>query len=108
MFKRSITADLYAPQSIPDRVDFNPLSFQHEWRKLILDNWQKYQIAILAGTFLAILCVVFALDHFRTIATDELSVVIQRQQLQIQALQMGLQSPSMNKTNQVMMMSDRL
>ncbi len=94
MFKRSITADLYAPKSIPEQVDFNPLSFQREWQKLILDNWHKYQVPILAGVFLAILCVVFALDHFRTIATDELSVVIQRQQLQIQALQMGLQSSS--------------
>ena len=94
MFKRSITADLYAPQSIPEQADFNPLSFQHEWKKLILDNWQKYQVPILAGAFLTILCVVFALDHFRTIATDELSVVIQRQQLQIQALQLSLQSPS--------------
>jgi hypothetical protein len=94
MFKRSITADLYAPKSIPEQVDFNPLSFQREWQKLILDNWHKYQVPILAGVFLAILCVVFALDHFRTIATDELSVVIQRQQLQIQSLQLSLQSPS--------------
>ena len=94
MFKRSITADLYAPQAIQEQVDFNPLNFQHEWKKFILDNWQKYQIAILAGAFLSMLCVVFALDHFRTIAIDELSVVIQRQQLQIQALQLSLQSPS--------------
>ena len=95
MFKRSITADLYAPQVIQEQVDFNPLNFQREWKKFILDNWQKYQIAILAGVFLTILCLVFALDHFRAIAIKELSVVNQRQQLEIQALQLHLQgSPS--------------
>ena len=94
MFKRSITADLYAPKSISEPTDSISSPSPNEWQKFILDNWHKHQPLILGGVFLSMLCVVFALDHFRTIAIDELSVVIQRQQLQIQALQMGLQSSS--------------
>ena len=94
MFKRSITADLYAPKSISEPADSISSPSPNEWQKFILDNWHKHQPLILGGVFLSMLCVVFALDHFRTIAIDELSVLIQRQQLQIQALQLSLQSPS--------------
>ena len=56
MFKRSITADLYAPKNIIDQLDdgSSASGLQNDWRTLILGNWQKYQLPLVAGTFMRI------------------------------------------------------
>lgn len=100
MFKRSITADLYAPKNIADELDAKSPGFQYDLRKFILDNWQKYQLPLAVGIFLGVLCIVFLLDHFQTIAQQELSLTIQRQQLQIQALQVELKHRSIKQVAQ--------
>ena len=91
MFKRSITADLYAPKNVLERTDSISSESQNEWRYFILNIWQKHQFLILGGVFLSIFCIVFTLDYLRAIAFEELSMALQRQQLQIQSLQLGLQ-----------------
>ncbi|MFM8151912.1 MAG: hypothetical protein ACKN8Y_00855 [Polynucleobacter victoriensis] len=65
-----------------------------------MDNWQKYQLPLAAGIFLVVLCIVFLLDHFRTIAQQELSLTIQRQQLQIQALQAEMKQRAIKQFTQ--------
>lgn len=100
MFKRSITADLYAPKNIADELDATPSAFQYDWYKFILNNWQKYQLPLVAGTFFGMLCVVILLDYFRAIAQQELSLAIQRQQLQIQALQVEVKHRSIKQVAQ--------
>ncbi len=100
MFKRSITADLYAPKNIADELDATPSAFQYDWRKFILNNWQKYQLPLVAGTFFGMLCVVILLDYFRAIAQQDLSLAIQRQQLQIQALQVEVKHRSIKQVAQ--------
>ena len=91
MFKRSITADLYAPKNVLERTDSISSESQNEWRDFIPNIWQKHQLLILGGVFLSIFCIVFTLDYLRAIAFKELSMALQRQQLQIQSLQLGLQ-----------------
>ena len=91
MFKRSITADLYAPKNILEQANSISSEPQNEWRDFIQDIWQKHQFLIIGGGFLSIFCIVFMLDYLRAIAFEELSMALQRQQLQIQSLQLGLQ-----------------
>lgn len=91
MFKRSITADLYAPKNVLERTDSISSESQNEWRDFILNIWQKHQFLILGGVFLSIFCIVFTLDYLRAIAFEDLSMALQRQQLQIQSLQLSLQ-----------------
>jgi hypothetical protein len=92
MFKRSITAELYAPKNIPERADSVSSESQNEWRDFILNIWQKHQFLILGGAFLSIFCIVFTLDYLRAITLEDLSVAVQRQQQQIQSIQLGLQA----------------
>lgn len=100
MFKRSITADLYAPKNIADELDATPSAFQYDWHKFILNNWQKYQLPLVAGIFFGTLCVVILLDYFRAIAQQDLSLAIQGQQLQIQALQAEMRHRSIKQVTQ--------
>jgi hypothetical protein len=58
---------------------------------VLISIWKRYQLPIFAGAFLSIFCAVFTLDYFRTIALEELTLAIQRQQSQIQSLQTSLQ-----------------
>ena len=72
MFKRSITADLYAPKNVADLVDSSPGDIQADWRTLILDMWQKYQLPIIASLFLFQLVFVLAFDYYRMISIQDL------------------------------------
>lgn len=101
MFKRSITADLYAPKNIIDQLDdgSSASGLQNDWRTLILGNWQKYQLPLVAGTFIAGFCAIFLLDYFRAIKLDDLSLAIQRQQIQIQSLQVEINRRAIKQVN---------
>ena len=98
MFKRSITADLYAPKNVADLVDSSPGNLQADWRTLILDMWQKYQLPIIASLFLFQLVFVLAFDYYRMISIQDLGVNIEHQQAQIHSLQAELRERSMKES----------